>query len=407
MTPARIIERRNQKGAISLIVVLALLAAVIGILALTIDMNKNQSAYTNNQGSVDSATLSAAEWIMGYRLKNGSESISSINLSYPGANCGEQASSGSNAEMAIFCYALELYKTNLATDQSYATLTKFEMTLNQDTGSEEGRYFLNVHACVDVANNFAKGGSPSVTNVCNEAKALIPSLAYTEVVFAVDASASMLDTYTVNGVTGTKVSFMRNGIKNVINHYANQYGSNGKITTVTWGLVPFKGMVDLGNNSVNIVMSLMAANSESETGPGVNGGSYHARMVGDSANLWAKAGLLSRIPLTHRLSDDINNEPSWEADDLRRAPNSRPNSLFRPYHQHPYDYWFVRQNAEACGACGSSTGYTRVPEEKSSCISENDMPNSGCGGSGGGRDSSGGGGPGSGGAGGGNAGGAR
>ena len=370
----------NRDGSVIMIVGL-MLFLIIGVLMVTVDLSRVQSGATNNQAAIDAAALGAAEYAARYRIEHNTKT---------------------GAPSDINDHTKKILLQNLANDQSDATLangtTDFNVEITTDT--------LTVTACLNIKTSFASIlGQGEVKKVCNTSKSSLPSIKNIEIVFALDASKSMLDKYP--DASGTqKLSELTRSMNEIMTFYSSS-------TNIYWGVVPYTGHVDLGNLAPNIVASdLNTGLPSSELAPATYtnfGKTEDAKYQFDA------------FEETYSYQDsgarfyDLNNGPGIQGsglDMLLRVPlttklggntvfdDARPvgNNMLQAYWHHPYDYFIqftktstANWNVEpagngavfANGTCGECITHVENPvvkedvcytPEDSPCLSPNPPP---------------------------------
>ncbi len=387
-------------GAVALMVGI-MMVLIIAVLMITVDLSRVQSGSTNNQAAIDAAALGAAEYAARYRIVRDTQEVP--------ADLQE--------------YTKKVFLQNLSNDQSDATLatdlpTDFQVTVVDDA--------VAVYACLNIKTGFAQAsGNGDYKKVCNTSKASLPAAGGNiEIVFALDVSDSMSYRYTLpDGSQITKIDALKQSISSLM----ATYGSNNSIY---WGVVPYSGMVDLGNFAPNIVADDLneisgraSANSlilglpqnnlqpaselhASESVPVQRAWAYNAfedahmdnfRRVFNETDCYPgplsytpgninycgdyALHMLQRIPLTSRDGNERPEERSTIV--LDDAPPVAGNK-FQAYWHHPYDFfldfdqhdiaWDAAPQDGACGTCYESSRPYERQVGGGTCAPEYDYP---------------------------------
>ena len=310
-------------GSIGLIFALTLMLLIVGLLVVTVDLNLSETRSGKNQNAVDAAALGIAEYIVRYRFANANANPS---------NYVDQA--------------LAFFKANLKGAVAASDISKFNVTLDNSK--------VEVDACLTIRNEITIGSSSS--EVCNTATAQLGNaLGNAEIVFAVDVSASMNQTIPVKVANTTvnikKIVALEDAVTSTLDDYLAAYGKNGRIDGVFWGVVPFRGMVNLGSNYSTIVdddwNSANFAKDPFEIDLTAAPDSDKYYVTYDAAQRLTSPGprIMNRIPLTERTNG------------LALLDDASPDSnRFKAYWHHDLKYWYQYTSVNSCASsCGSYT----------------------------------------------------
>ncbi|PIR34532.1 MAG: hypothetical protein COV36_00580 [Alphaproteobacteria bacterium CG11_big_fil_rev_8_21_14_0_20_44_7] len=290
---------KDKKGSVTLIFVMGLFVCIL-TLVMVLDLSKTQSAKLDSQGATDSAALAAAHLITNYRFTSGDETGLPANLNE---------------------YAAKVIAQNMELDQS-----AYDYDANLVNVEVKGDKVI-VEVCTTAKNNLSGVSGNAGTKVCSKSAATLPGFSNVEIVFALDTSQSM----TSNGRMGN--------LKDAVLEIINKYGGGSGGSSIYWGVVPFRGMVNLGSHADAIV-----ANDR-------NSGSYvpdtyeTTNMTDDNTPkpLLDYFHTLIAVPLTERVDGKNSLDPTVELDE---KPNG--GSMLKAYWHHDKDYWFAYKDEQEC-----------------------------------------------------------
>ena len=326
--------KNNQSGAVAMIVALAM-AAIIGMLLLTVDLGEQQSQKFNTQGAADASALVAAQIISELRIKNGNNNNPSTTDILPKVLDSFKSNAtvaGDNDKMASL-------------DPASVQVTYLSSTASAipDQVRVDGCFIVN-----DRFNVVHPQDGQTQHRVCSYAVASLAVFGHAEVVFALDVSPSM--NQTLPGSSKRKIEQLQDAVNLTINDLVGAYGTGSDVLPQTyWGVVPFRGMVDLGTSYSNFVVddspNFNSALSADEA-VGINAGTQTL-----TATNLAK---LRRIPLTARVGEDPKSNVAGDGTD--EYNESTP---FLSYGSQPWDYYMAFEKEACCGYC--STYRKEVP----------------------------------------------
>lgn len=302
---------KQRSGAVAIIIALSL-TVLVGMLLLTINLTNRQSTDDNIQGGADAAALAAAQYLTQQIILNGNNTVPD----------------GKITSGPVFNAVTGIFKGNSTSNEALSNFDRIDEIVITTVGTERQ---VTVKACHNVRNNYAVEagalkGTEKTSEVCNRATSLIGKLSG-EIVFALDVSASMKQS--VAGV-GPKITALQTAATQVINNQLakNNATGTGIIPGVYWGVVPFRGIVDLGNYSgfVQPAAGLTGAQLLNER-------AYLDSNTNAGGNtILNNTAVLQRIPITQTAADFTDNP-------------SRP---IKSYIEHDKDYWFYYNEEVNC-----------------------------------------------------------
>jgi hypothetical protein len=381
--------RNEESGAVALIIALAM-SAVLGMLLLTVDLGQQQTQKFNTQGAADSSVLVAAQIVSELRIKNGNNNNPPIGVIRPkvveafkanskvaGDNDKQAQLDEDSVEVSYLTSSGRNYPDRIRVDGCFITNDKFNVAPTQD-------------------------GSKTEHRVCSFAVANLAVFGNAEIVFALDVSASM--NKPAPGGTERRIELLRDAVDTTVTDLINAYaGGVGDVLPETyWGVVPFRGMVDLGNEYSHFVSEDApvrdALRDADENLAICTGGdcSYNAdnstpKNGGIGRYSFTDANLLrlKRIPLTAREGEDPKAFIAGSSTD-----DFNDNNKFLSYGSHPWDYWMGWEKEACCGFCKKyleiAPYNTGIYEDDATCSGTRCGCGGGDGDSGGGSGSSGG-----------------
>ncbi len=344
----------DRSGAVAIIIALAM-SAILGMLLLTFDLGQQQTQKFNTQGAADASVLMAAQVVSELRIKN------------------QNNNNPTTAELRP--RVIEAFKANSKVggdNDQQAELDETSVEVTYLTSS--GRNYpdrIRVDGCflVDDRYNAAptqEGSQKTDHKVCSYAVANLATFGNAEIVFALDVSASMNQIQP--GSSKRRIELLQEAVNNTVNGLVASYGGGSDILPETyWGVVPFRGMVDLGTSYSHFVVDdSPTRNSQLESDEAL------AIIAGAQGMTDANLAKLKRIPLTARDGDDVKNFVAGDSTDVYSD-----NSKFLSYGSHPWDYYMSWEKEACCGYC--KTYESHIPyyegyyEDGATCT-----PNAGC-----------------------------
>ena len=223
----------DEKGSFIIIAVFLFLV-VFGILSLTVDLNKTQTAFSKLQNSADSTVLDAADWISKARKKS--------------SNSATHTSSAKwlPSQTELLAHVSEGLSAKFNSDQTSASIVDNSIETSAINYPEYTDVTLK--ACATVAADISKAnGDNSDKKVCAESVARIYSgiLSDKEIMIAYNSTATMPSwpviaqfkgTLSKGGIATTPISIFRRYLKD---------STNMRDNNLYVGLIPYSTFVNL------------------------------------------------------------------------------------------------------------------------------------------------------------------
>ena len=248
----------DGQGSVAIIFGLAFIFVLIGILSLTIDMNRTQTSYNKNQGATDAAAAGSAELWLKAITNNIGVTNSPFATAYPDTSASTGGAAGSG-------YAETLLKENFDRDQSSAIYDPSSLVVTPTrSGPDAGgvyTYTVAVTACANLSTALAEaaGHDKGSTRSCTTSNASfgLTVAQNLEVAFALDFTNSMFwvgDPWPgCNNVdntsnpscppyTQTKAYYLADAMNQTLSNTAFFPQTN---STVWASIVPFSSIVNL------------------------------------------------------------------------------------------------------------------------------------------------------------------
>lgn len=373
-----------KAGAVAIIVGL-MLFVIIAVLMMTVDLSRMQTGSINNQAAIDASALAAAEYTTRFRIPNNPTGIPTD----------------------LEDYAKKSLKQNIINDQIDATISQkldaggnkvddFSLVLSKDN-------ILTIKSCLDIKTPFASAsGQGGVQKVCGTASSTVPGIRDVEIVLAIDTSNSMLKSCE-NCAGKSKIQALKESVTAVMDTYGDE--------DIHWALVPYNGMVDIGDYYHEIVAddfeqgvaspnAAILRQPANNLAPGIGDHliglnipfTYQFNVFEDNVmdnfnriffdpernptennrrKDYAVHSLI-RLPLTSRQNDTNNTDPALTRARLlddRPPVVGDPNTMFQAYWHHPYDFYLEfgdgkhqiswdspERNQASCGTCYDDGG---------------------------------------------------